>query len=89
LNRIKWKTFNVLSESSTWMNNKMYYIWNKMFTFLKLFCCKIFSLWAVSETKYGGLSFEYKEVGQALAVAGIIMTLTTSFSTSICDFLIK
>ncbi|XP_040384806.1 protein ZINC INDUCED FACILITATOR 1 isoform X1 [Oryza brachyantha] len=31
---------------------------------------EIFSLWAVSDKKYGGLSFSSKEVGQVLAVAG-------------------
>ncbi|XP_052137002.1 protein ZINC INDUCED FACILITATOR 1-like isoform X1 [Oryza glaberrima] len=31
---------------------------------------EIFSLWAVSEKRYGGLSFSSKEVGQVLAVAG-------------------
>ncbi|KAL6905685.1 hypothetical protein ACP4OV_003286 [Aristida adscensionis] len=31
---------------------------------------EIFSLWAVSDRKYGGLSFSSKEVGQVLAVAG-------------------
>uniref|UniRef100_A0A0D9XNT3 Major facilitator superfamily (MFS) profile domain-containing protein n=1 Tax=Leersia perrieri TaxID=77586 RepID=A0A0D9XNT3_9ORYZ len=31
---------------------------------------EIFSLWAVSDKRYGGLSFSSKEVGQVLAVAG-------------------
>nr|CBX25335.1 hypothetical_protein [Oryza brachyantha] len=31
---------------------------------------KIFSLWTVSDRKYGGLSFSSKDVGQVLAVAG-------------------
>ncbi|KAL6595634.1 hypothetical protein ACP70R_047974 [Stipagrostis hirtigluma subsp. patula] len=31
---------------------------------------EIFSLWAVSDRKYGGLSFSSKDVGQVLAVAG-------------------
>uniref|UniRef100_A0A0E0MJB1 Peptidase C14 caspase domain-containing protein n=2 Tax=Oryza punctata TaxID=4537 RepID=A0A0E0MJB1_ORYPU len=32
---------------------------------------EIFSLWTVSDRKYGGLSFSSKDVGQVLAVAGI------------------
>ncbi|XP_062182722.1 probable peptide/nitrate transporter At3g43790 [Phragmites australis] len=31
---------------------------------------EIFSLWAISDRKYGGLSFSSKEVGQVLAIAG-------------------
>ncbi|KAL5204100.1 hypothetical protein ABZP36_008971 [Zizania latifolia] len=31
---------------------------------------EIFSLWAISDKKYGGLSFSAKEVGQVLAIAG-------------------
>jgi hypothetical protein len=36
---------------------------------------EIFSLWAVSEKRYGGLSFSSKEVGQVLAVAGTSLTV--------------
>jgi len=32
---------------------------------------QILSLWAVSDRKYGGLSFSSKEIGQVLAIAGI------------------
>jgi hypothetical protein len=31
---------------------------------------QIFSLWTVSDRKYGGLSFASKDVGQVLTVAG-------------------
>uniref|UniRef100_A0A8I7B7Q3 Major facilitator superfamily (MFS) profile domain-containing protein n=1 Tax=Hordeum vulgare subsp. vulgare TaxID=112509 RepID=A0A8I7B7Q3_HORVV len=35
---------------------------------------EIFSLWAVSDKKYGGLSFSSKDVGQVLAASGSIHT---------------
>lgn len=32
---------------------------------------QIFSLWAVSDEKFGGLSFSSQDVGEALAISGI------------------
>ncbi|XP_037429939.1 protein ZINC INDUCED FACILITATOR-LIKE 1-like isoform X2 [Triticum dicoccoides] len=40
---------------------------------------EIFSLWAVSEKKYGGLSFSSKDVGQVLAVSGAGLLLYQIF----------
>ena len=34
---------------------------------------QIFSLWAVSDRKYGGLSFSTQDVGVVLAVSGIVI----------------
>ncbi|CAN8255155.1 unnamed protein product [Cochlearia groenlandica] len=44
--------------------------------FLKHFICviaysEIFSLWAVSDRSYGGLSFSSQDVGQVLAISGL------------------
>ncbi|TVT99581.1 hypothetical protein EJB05_55009, partial [Eragrostis curvula] len=42
-----------------------------IFTFHDTAYSEIFSLWVVSDKKYGGLSFSSKEVGQVLAVSGV------------------
>nr|CBX25334.1 hypothetical_protein [Oryza brachyantha] len=40
---------------------------------------EIFSLWAVSDKKYGGLSFSSKEVGQVLAVAALSIPILAAY----------
>ena len=47
-------------------------IFSAALTFYHLFgkLCKIFSLWAVSDISYGGLSFSSQDVGQVLAISG-------------------
>ncbi|TVU50734.1 hypothetical protein EJB05_02121, partial [Eragrostis curvula] len=42
-----------------------------IFTFHDTAYSEIFSLWVVSDKKYGGLSFSSKEVGQVLAISGV------------------
>ena len=39
-------------------------------TFFHTFLVQIFSLWAVSDKKYGGLSFSSQDVGIVLAISG-------------------
>lgn len=34
---------------------------------------QIFSLWAVSDKKYGGLSFSSQDVGEVLAISGMFI----------------
>lgn len=41
---------------------------------------QVFSLWAVSDKKYGGLSFSSQDVGEVLAISGM-------FSSTVKDVL--
>ncbi|GJM88080.1 hypothetical protein PR202_ga04104 [Eleusine coracana subsp. coracana] len=43
------------------------------------YLAQIFSLWTVSDRKYGGLSFSSKDVGQVLTVAGASLTVYQLF----------
>jgi hypothetical protein len=48
------------------------------------FLYQIFSLWTISDRKYGGLGFSSKDVGQVLAVSGITLLVTLMVT---CTFL--
>ncbi|XP_020190238.1 protein ZINC INDUCED FACILITATOR-LIKE 1 isoform X2 [Aegilops tauschii subsp. strangulata] len=53
-----------------------------VFSFLVLISCiwlPIFSLWAESDRKYGGLSFSSEDVGQVLAITGVSILVYQTF----------
>jgi hypothetical protein len=47
---------------------------------LKTHKLQVFSLWAVSDRKYGGLSFSSQDVGSVLSISGILDTRNCVFT---------
>lgn len=46
-----------------------------VFSLQEIAYSEIFSLWAVSDISYGGLSFSSQDVGQVLAISGLGLLL--------------